>query len=300
VNLLYIHRNQPVFDTNKAIESDLHFISTVSQYCQDDLEKSQLIRALIDIYFRAISVKNLGNALNAMLRDNGPSRHEFETDNNYSFVYYCRLNETGISVVPCIVEENNRVLRGICRKYGIPSHHFLRVSISRHYLSSYKEDCHEFSLDSLSDHLRKVGGVLLGCIITEIKNMLVFCFVVCKKMLRQGVRIGARHYRFLGFGSSQLCERSVWMYHQSSHKSPSVKDIHAWVGTVSDIKSISKYCSALGLAFSKTREGITVEKLQVKACVSVFFHHSLPFKNMFLYVRTFSPSLKQLKMTFTK
>ncbi|KAK7985082.1 hypothetical protein PG996_005678 [Apiospora saccharicola] len=81
--------------------------------------------------------------------------------------------------------------------------------------------------------------------------------------LRNGIRIGDRHYQFLAFGNSQFREHGAYFF--SPTGAQSCDDIRNWMGNFDHIKVVAKYASRLGQCFSTTRspKGITVDHTHI-------------------------------------
>jgi RNA-dependent RNA polymerase len=69
--------------------------------------------------------------------------------------------------------------------------------------------------------------------------------------LRNGIRVGDRHYQFLAFGSSQLKQSSAFFFSPTDHLT--CDDIRNAMGDFSTIKTVAKYAARLGQGFSTTR-----------------------------------------------
>ncbi|KAK8132720.1 rna-directed rna polymerase (sad-1) protein [Apiospora kogelbergensis] len=81
--------------------------------------------------------------------------------------------------------------------------------------------------------------------------------------LRNGIRIGDRHYQFLAFGNSQFREHGAYFFAPTGAQS--CDDIRNWMGNFDHIKVIAKYASRLGQCFSTTRspKGMTVDHTHI-------------------------------------
>ncbi|KAH6648723.1 RNA dependent RNA polymerase-domain-containing protein [Truncatella angustata] len=72
------------------------------------------------------------------------------------------------------------------------------------------------------------------------------------RTLRNGIRIGDRHYQFLAFGNSQFREHGAYFFCPTA--TVSCNDIRDWMGDFSHIDVVAKYASRLGQCFSTTRD----------------------------------------------
>lgn len=83
----------------------------------------------------------------------------------------------------------------------------------------------------------------------EEKNSHEKVFTRVRNTLLNGIRIGDKHYEFLAFGTSQFRENGAYMF--SSNSVTSVHSIRDWMGDLSSIKTVGKYCARLGQCFCK-------------------------------------------------
>ncbi|ETS84770.1 hypothetical protein PFICI_02795 [Pestalotiopsis fici W106-1] len=72
------------------------------------------------------------------------------------------------------------------------------------------------------------------------------------RTLRNGIRIGDKHFHFLAFGNSQFREHGAYFF--SPTPTISCDDIRDWMGDFSHINVVGKYASRLGQCFSTTRD----------------------------------------------
>ncbi|OLN96648.1 RNA-dependent RNA polymerase 1 [Colletotrichum chlorophyti] len=126
------------------------------------------------------------------------------------------------------VESSNRVLR----RYSTYQDRFLRVQFT--------------------DELYK--GKIFSDAGEELFNRIYWT-------LRNGIKIGNRHYEFLAFGNSQIRESAVYFFCPTDHLS--CDQIRDWMGHFTHIKNVAKYAARIGQCFSTTREirGVTVPKI---------------------------------------
>ncbi|KAI6381831.1 hypothetical protein MCOR25_001061 [Pyricularia grisea] len=71
------------------------------------------------------------------------------------------------------------------------------------------------------------------------------------RILKNGIHIGDRHYKFLAFGSSQMRENSTYFFCDTGDVT--CDSIRAWMGRFSHIRNVGKYAARLGQCFSTTR-----------------------------------------------
>lgn len=84
---------------------------------------------------------------------------------------------------------------------------------------------------------------------TDEKNLKVFNRVY--QCLRYGIKIGDRHFEYLASGNSQFRENGAYFFAPTKYLK--TEDVRKSMGTLDNIKSISKYASRLGQCFSTTR-----------------------------------------------
>jgi RNA-dependent RNA polymerase len=69
-----------------------------------------------------------------------------------------------------------------------------------------------------------------------------------KAILKNGIDVCDRHYRFLAFSSSQLREHSCWMF-ASVNDSVSVDTIRRWMGDFRNIRPVAKMAARVSHKF---------------------------------------------------
>lgn len=131
------------------------------------------------------------------------------------------------------VETTNRVLRQYIKLYG---DRFLRVQ--------FTDEKQMGAIQSCSDKAR--NDALYNRVLFTLKN---------------GIRLGNRHYQFLAFGNSQFRQNGAYFFCPTEHITCDA--IRNWMGDFTDIKIIAKYAARLGQCFSTTRaiHGIGTPKL---------------------------------------
>ncbi|KAI5286514.1 hypothetical protein KEM54_006730, partial [Ascosphaera aggregata] len=101
---------------------------------------------------------------------------------------------------------------------------------------------------------------LEGKIMSSYNNTMDEVFTRVKRALKNGIRIGDRHYEFLAFGNSQFREHGAYFFAGLPHLNAS--HIRAWMGQFKDIKNVAKHSARLGQCFSTTR-AVTGTPVQV-------------------------------------
>ncbi|CAK7237502.1 hypothetical protein SBRCBS47491_009998 [Sporothrix bragantina] len=77
------------------------------------------------------------------------------------------------------------------------------------------------------------------------------CFARAFRALKNGIRVGGRHFEFLAFGNSQLRENSTYFF--APTELVSCQDIRDWMGDFRSIKTVAKYAARLGQCLSTSR-----------------------------------------------
>lgn len=156
---------------------------------------------------------------------------------NQMEIHRLSVTPTGLYLDGPNVEAENRVLR----KYRNQSDQFIRVRFIEESGDPLMYDISS-NLDPIFDRFREV--------------------------LRDGVIIADRHYRFLGFSHSSLRSRSCWFmaeFHDSvTGEFITVNKLISKLGDFDHIKAPSKFAARLGQTFSDTLTSISVDKDMVK------------------------------------
>jgi RNA-dependent RNA polymerase len=69
-----------------------------------------------------------------------------------------------------------------------------------------------------------------------------------RRILRHGLNLAGRHFKFLASSASQLREHGSWFV-----SGIDAKDIYQWMGVIHET-NVAKYASRMGIPFSTTRE----------------------------------------------
>ncbi|KAH8031250.1 hypothetical protein HPB51_014322 [Rhipicephalus microplus] len=86
-----------------------------------------------------------------------------------------------------------------------------------------------------------------------------FVNAVIKPPLTHGLKIGGRHFVFLGCSTSQLRSHGVWFYARDT-EGHTADSIRMGVGDLSAIHSVPKFMARLGQAFSQSLGYLTVPR----------------------------------------
>jgi RNA-dependent RNA polymerase len=133
---------------------------------------------------------------------------------------------------PC-VELTNRILR----KYSDLNDRFLRVQFT----------------DEVT-----FGKIFSSQDSTKDDNL----FTRVHRVMRNGIVIGDRHYRFLAFSNSQFRENGAFFFCDTDHVT--CDSIREWMGDFRHIRSVGKYAARMGQCFTTTRQvnGISIPKIR--------------------------------------
>ncbi|EED15337.1 RNA-dependent RNA polymerase, putative [Talaromyces stipitatus ATCC 10500] len=156
---------------------------------------------------------------------------------NQMEIHRLSVTPTGIYLDGPNVEAENRVLR----KYRHQSDYFIRVR--------FIEESGDPMMYDISSNLDRIFKDRFG------------------EVLRDGVIIADRHYRFLGFSHSSLRSRSCWFmaeFHDSEGQLITVNSLISKLGDFSHIRSPAKFAARLGQTFSDTLTSISVDRDMVK------------------------------------
>ena len=161
---------------------------------------------------------------------------QFVTALDDGLVYVHKVQITPTKVYFCGPELNlsNRVLR----KYPDDINNFLRVSF-------VDEDLDKLYSINLSSRMS-----------SEDKERHTGIFQRILSILRNGIAIGDKKFKFLGFSQSQLRENSLWMF--ASRPGLTAAYIRKWMGDFRELKNVAKYAARLGQSFSSSRETFNV------------------------------------------
>ncbi|XP_022994920.1 probable RNA-dependent RNA polymerase 1 isoform X1 [Cucurbita maxima] len=153
-------------------------------------------------------------------------------------VYVRRVQITPCKVYFCGPEVNvsNRVLRHFSRDLD----NFLRVSF----------------VDEEWDKMRSTD--LLPRMASSIENGKTDIYRRILSVLKNGIAIGDKKFKFLAFSSSQLRENSLWMF--ASRPGLDAAVIREWMGDFQHIKNPAKYAARLGQSFGSSTETLSVAR----------------------------------------
>ncbi|KAG2701590.1 hypothetical protein I3760_06G052900 [Carya illinoinensis] len=144
------------------------------------------------------------------------------------------------------------------------------VNLSNRVLCNYPEDIDNFLRVSFVDEdFDKVRSIALSprSSSNEDKRTRVYERII--STLRNGIVIGDRKFEFLAFSSSQVREKSVWMF--ASRPGLTATDIREWMGDFRDIRNVAKYGDRLGQSFCSSREtaSVGIDEMEVIPDVEV-------------------------------
>lgn len=152
---------------------------------------------------------------------------------NQMEIHRLSVTPTGTYLDGPNVEAENRVLR----KYRQQSDYFIRVR--------FIEESGDPMMYDISSNLDRIFKGRFS------------------EVLREGVIIAGRHYRFLGFSHSSLRSRTCWFmaaFQDSAGEWMTVERLISKLGDFSHIRSPAKFAARLGQTFSDTLTSISVDK----------------------------------------
>ena len=84
----------------------------------------------------------------------------------------------------------------------------------------------------------------------------------CLRVMREGVKLGGKNYEFLAFSSSQLRERSFWMFASTGDVTPAL--IRAWMGDFLSIRNVAQCAARMGQCFSSSTPTLEVPSWELE------------------------------------
>ncbi|GMH15150.1 hypothetical protein Nepgr_016991 [Nepenthes gracilis] len=134
------------------------------------------------------------------------------------------------------------------------------MNVSNRILRNYSDDIDNFIRVSFVDEdLERVHSTDLSA---RVSSGFTGIYRRILSTLRNGIIIGAKHFEFLAFSSSQLRDNSLWMF--ASRPGLSASDIRQRMGNFSQIRNVAKYAARLGQSFSSSTETLTVERCEIE------------------------------------
>ncbi|KAL8783976.1 MAG: hypothetical protein Q9213_004227 [Squamulea squamosa] len=119
------------------------------------------------------------------------------------------------------------------------------VEISNRVVRYYAEHADRFLRVRFTDEKDE------GKIYSTDKDTMDEVFTRVKRALRNGIKIGDRHYEFLAFGNAQFRENGAYFYAPLPHLQ--AQHIRNWMGNFDEIPYVAQYAARLGQCFSTTR-----------------------------------------------
>ncbi|KAG0466712.1 hypothetical protein HPP92_018292 [Vanilla planifolia] len=80
-------------------------------------------------------------------------------------------------------------------------------------------------------------------------------------VLKHGITIGSKEFKFLAFSASQLRSNSCWMF--ASNSNVTTESIRKWMGDFNKIRSVSKCAARMGQQFSSSFPAMSVQSKDV-------------------------------------
>ena len=82
------------------------------------------------------------------------------------------------------------------------------------------------------------------------------------QVMREGVKLGGKKYEFLAFSSSQLRERSFWMFASTGDITPAF--IREWMGNFLSIRNVAQCAARMGQCFSSSTPTLEVPSWELE------------------------------------
>jgi RNA-dependent RNA polymerase len=82
------------------------------------------------------------------------------------------------------------------------------------------------------------------------------------RVMREGVQLGGKKYEFLAFSSSQLRERSFWMFASTGDVTPD--SIREWMGNFLSIRNVAQCAARMGQCFSSSTPTLEVPSRELE------------------------------------
>ena len=82
------------------------------------------------------------------------------------------------------------------------------------------------------------------------------------QVMRKGVQLGGKKYEFLAFSSSQLRERSFWMFASTGDITPAF--IREWMGNFLSIRNVAQCAARMGQCFSSSTPTLEVPSRELE------------------------------------
>lgn len=85
---------------------------------------------------------------------------------------------------------------------------------------------------------------------------------IYRRVLKNGIRFGGRHFEFLAYSASQLREHKTYFFASKGDDLPedcaTAETVRRWAGDFKDVTTLPKYAARMGQAFSSTDPTIKV------------------------------------------
>ncbi|RIA87188.1 RNA dependent RNA polymerase-domain-containing protein [Glomus cerebriforme] len=227
----YLNRSMLNFDVLYMVESNISF-NYLNDYNLNEEFFTLLsriptlfaVKLLESIYSRKKRLYDPLSYLRSESRDTNRMNVENKPKNIPSQCAMMRkvvVTPTTMYVLTPTIETSNRVIRYFRDKKD----HFLRVQF-------------------VDEALNKVGS-------SNGTGNTIALYDRVYYTLKNGIKIGDRHYEFLAFSASQLRDHSCWFF--APTKDLTADGIRKWMGDFSTNKSVAKYAARMGQCFSSTR-----------------------------------------------
>ncbi|XP_024517545.1 probable RNA-dependent RNA polymerase 1 [Selaginella moellendorffii] len=173
-----------------------------------------------------------------------------EPDGGYTYVKRLVVTPTKVYCTGPELERSN----GVTRRYKDFAANFLRVSfVDENFETLYAD----------AVRLPTKVSVQIG-LLPEPSSVYHRVLAV----VRDGVTIGGKKFKFLGFSASQLREHSLWMFADAG--SVTAESIRAWMGDFGGFTNIAKCAARIGQSFSSSRSSLEVLEDELSSVEDIY------------------------------
>lgn len=161
-----------------------------------------------------------------------PSSQKRLADNNIMSCHRALITPSKIYCLGPELETSNHVVK-----------HFASYASDFMRITFVEEDWSKLPINAVSTSLQK--GIFAKPFRTDIYKRVL-------TILRDGIVIGSKRFEFLAFSASQLRSNSVWLF--ASNDKVKAEDIREWMGSFTNIRSVSKCAARMGQLFSSSKQ----------------------------------------------
>ncbi|KAJ3075398.1 hypothetical protein HDU98_008227 [Podochytrium sp. JEL0797] len=197
---------------------------------------SMLVRATCWEPFKGQPRPNFSRLLHEIQQTFRYSPEQFDPA-QYCLMHQLYVTPTGKYLDGPHLDKTNRVMR----QYRHIAHHFLHVT----FVEENGEKMASSPLTKVHVHTEIFERRFAG-------------------MLKDGIVVAGRLFKFLAFSNSSLKEGRVLFFHEPAGGGETVESIRRWMGDFSDIKIPAKYAARMGQAFSSTLATVELKESELK------------------------------------